>query len=426
MSNLKIKIDPITWVELPTLVQDLAPLEAQVDQLFGPATIVFQDDFSNHTNGSISGKVPVIGPAWGASGTAPTISSGKLTGVGGYAYANLGTHAHYIEVVMVFNGTGGANTISWVTDPFALTNLIHLEYDNDGFTLKTLQSGVWATHDTMAGQWKTTCKTDGATPYKIGIVVMGNTALVIGPNGEPFSVVDVRLGALESLTNGFYLQPTADGSINSVRAIRFPVDDTAAALLSPIDIAGLALVYGLNGNLSSKLNAWHEVSMGIGQAGLPALIFGPHTVITKLTAAASAGASAFTSEVSVYGATTVVVGQGSSQEAVTLSGAPTPLPIFAGPYAQGISGTLANAHATGEVVTATGFTRPRFDWNPFSGVIDVAGAPLNLIEALHVDGVKVVGNQQAANPDTSGATLGQLETEVNELKAAMRAHGLIA
>jgi hypothetical protein len=33
---------------------------------------------------------------------------------------------------------------------------------------------------------------------------------------------------------------------------------------------------------------------------------------------------------------------------------------------------------------------------------------------------------QAANADTSGATLGQLETEVNELKAVMRTFGLIA
>jgi hypothetical protein len=33
---------------------------------------------------------------------------------------------------------------------------------------------------------------------------------------------------------------------------------------------------------------------------------------------------------------------------------------------------------------------------------------------------------QAANADTSGATLGQLETEVNELKALLRTVGLIA
>lgn len=35
-------------------------------------------------------------------------------------------------------------------------------------------------------------------------------------------------------------------------------------------------------------------------------------------------------------------------------------------------------------------------------------------------------NQQAANADTSGATLGDLETEVNEIKAVLRAFGLIA
>lgn len=34
--------------------------------------------------------------------------------------------------------------------------------------------------------------------------------------------------------------------------------------------------------------------------------------------------------------------------------------------------------------------------------------------------------QQAANPDTSAATLAALETEVNEIKAALRALGIIA
>lgn len=34
--------------------------------------------------------------------------------------------------------------------------------------------------------------------------------------------------------------------------------------------------------------------------------------------------------------------------------------------------------------------------------------------------------RQPANPDTSGATLVQLETEVNELKALLRAYGLLS
>lgn len=34
--------------------------------------------------------------------------------------------------------------------------------------------------------------------------------------------------------------------------------------------------------------------------------------------------------------------------------------------------------------------------------------------------------QQPANPDTSAATLAALETEANELKAVLRAYGLIA
>lgn len=41
-------------------------------------------------------------------------------------------------------------------------------------------------------------------------------------------------------------------------------------------------------------------------------------------------------------------------------------------------------------------------------------------------GIGTTATQQAANPDTSGATLGDLETEVNQLKAVLRAFGLIA
>jgi hypothetical protein len=41
-------------------------------------------------------------------------------------------------------------------------------------------------------------------------------------------------------------------------------------------------------------------------------------------------------------------------------------------------------------------------------------------------GVGTTATQQAANPDTSGATLPDLETEVNQLKAVLRTFGLIA
>lgn len=41
-------------------------------------------------------------------------------------------------------------------------------------------------------------------------------------------------------------------------------------------------------------------------------------------------------------------------------------------------------------------------------------------------GVGTVATQQAANPDTSGAVLADLETEVNQLKAVLRTFGLIA
>lgn len=66
--------------------------------------------------------------------------------------------------------------------------------------------------------------------------------------------------------------------------------------------------------------------------------------------------------------------------------------------------------------------------------IGSSGATVPLLNGTNVHasgqftafGIGTTATQQAANADTSGATLGQLETEVNELKAALRAYGLIA
>jgi hypothetical protein len=54
------------------------------------------------------------------------------------------------------------------------------------------------------------------------------------------------------------------------------------------------------------------------------------------------------------------------------------------------------------------------------------GANIHASGQFTAFGVGTTATQQAANADTSGATLVQLETEVNELKAVLRAFGLIA
>jgi len=65
------------------------------------------------------------------------------------------------------------------------------------------------------------------------------------------------------------------------------------------------------------------------------------------------------------------------------------------------------------------------DWNA-SAMRLTSGGVLNVIGSYQVDGVKVVGNQGVAIPDTSGASLATLEAEVNKLKEMARTHGLIA
>lgn len=63
-----------------------------------------------------------------------------------------------------------------------------------------------------------------------------------------------------------------------------------------------------------------------------------------------------------------------------------------------------------------------------------SGAVVPLLDGINVHasgqftafGIGTAATQQAANPDTSGATLPDLETEVNQLKAVLRTFGLIA
>jgi hypothetical protein len=62
---------------------------------------------------------------------------------------------------------------------------------------------------------------------------------------------------------------------------------------------------------------------------------------------------------------------------------------------------------------------------PSSGFMQVS---CNIVAngGIFLNGSRILSNQQAAIPNTSGATLATLEAEVNKLKAMNRAHGLIA
>ena len=90
--------------------------------------------------------------------------------------------------------------------------------------------------------------------------------------------------------------------------------------------------------------------------------------------------------------------------------------------------TLTNA-TTGYVTLATAQTIAGA--KTFSAKM-TAGGEVEIDGALNHDGTTVgfygtaPSTQPAANADTAGATLAQLETEVNQLKAALRLLGIIA
>jgi hypothetical protein len=251
-----------------------------------------------------------------------------------------------------------------------VTNYIHLIYSSSSFTL-TVRQDSGTPVEILGGSWSVACKTDDATIYRVGMGVVGDTVVVFGPNGEVRSATDAALRGLVASPT-VYWQPTSVIKISSVRAIAYPIGNDAASLISPLDMAQVAAQYGKNNQIVGSLNNWYEVSIGQNGSGLPGVIFGPENIITRLTSSASAGASSITTERPIYGATTVQVGLGTGAESVTLSGYPDPLPgASTAPtaHAQPISGTLANSHAAGTPVYASGFPRQNLYYNPFVGGI---------------------------------------------------------
>ena len=81
-------------------------------------------------------------------------------------------------------------------------------------------------------------------------------------------------------------------------------------------------------------------------------------------------------------------------------------------------GALATAAMLPEVISVTNLE------NGHSAILRTTSGVFSA--GLYINGTKVVGAQQPNIADTSGATLGQLETSVNTLKAMLRTMGIMA
>ena len=108
---------------------------------------------------------------------------------------------------------------------------------------------------------------------------------------------------------------------------------------------------------------------------------------------------------------------GTESQLTAFPGYATPSVALAATAAAGTAPTLLRSDAT---IAAFDATTPSTLAFGDTGTVGTAAF------AAHRDHGHVMPAQQAANADTSGATLTQLETEVNELKAALRAVGILA
>jgi hypothetical protein len=193
---------------------------------------------------------------------------------------------------------------------------------------------------------------DGATIYRVSLLINGNTALVIGPNGEMASGVSPSVGLLSG-SMAIWEPVTAGSTVaNLVSAMASATDTTG--IMSPGDAtlqaAFAGQLMGPNGQAAGNRNTLNEVLVGIDSVhGTPGITFGPTNIVTYLTSAVSIGASSFSTNDAIPNGSTVVIESGTNTETLTTNATPT----GTGPYSQGTSTTATKTHASGVAVFAS-------------------------------------------------------------------------
>lgn len=217
---------------------------------------------------------------------------------------------------------------------------LHLNINRDGCVLQARFAG--GASDLIGGpKWLEILPADGRI-LRVTLGAYGNTAYVIGPNGEVFSWSDPRINGL--LGGVAYYQFHQDESDNYPKVRRF---------------------YGLADGLASEVPTDHPTALMLSArndgeatlfAGTPAemtfdkapyfgarILFGPELIVARIVAPISASASSFSCEYPLPNGSYYIdpaSDGGANIETVTVNGV-----SGSGPYTVTISGTFANAHA---------------------------------------------------------------------------------
>lgn len=368
----------------------------------GRAAQAIYDDFTRYADGALAGATPLTGSAWSTTGANPTaISGGKATSAGtGYLYQAMTAQPSEMWCDISWSGsdpTIAAMTMAMSSDvPLTLANLLHFNFSATGFNC-TLRANTGSFDGFgLYGNWVRPMKLDG-TKYRVRFAVIGETAVIHGPNGEQFAASDPRVKTLGG--RSVFWEPGSIVSMYACGAVATASSGKPSPYVGPGHAAAAGFLVDHGGRAVGNRDTFGQASVGLDAAsGFPAVMFGPETVYATVTTAVSSGTSLVLDRAMPSG-TVVTLEPGANSETVTTTG----FPGGTGPYTHALTSSVTKSHAIGVVaagaVPSSGRGKVYFDyrfgslytahtWN-FTGGSLVLGTDATYIERASTGVVKV-------------------------------------
>ena len=201
-------------------------------------------DFSAVTDGTnvVSGFTPQIGSAFTNTGAPSVLVQGGLavqkTDATNYAYIT-GVCAKNISRIAVEFALFGAVTNSHLLtimigkNTTLASSVLHLNIQSTGYILSIRTTGNSSEFATQ-GNWAEQLNFGGQL-YRVELVINGDRAMILGPNGECVPITDSRIGGVSGTNYFFEQRYEGSASWSGVKRIwAIGIDTTNAPNASPL------------------------------------------------------------------------------------------------------------------------------------------------------------------------------------------------
>jgi len=380
---------PTVRARLATEMADpTSDVGASLSGTFAPTAripVVVYDDFRASADGALAGAVPTVGPTWRTTGAVPpVVDAGAVTSSGtGYAYMKptVSTEGIWSDVSFVIGSSADDKAMTMAfcltDDAGMLDNLAaHLNWGPRSFSLKVRQDGEITFPDLIRGAWEKDIP--AGTFARVGLIVRGATATVLGPNGEIRSVTDPRIASLNGGT--VFWEPRAVASstahIRSIIATGRTDEGKASGYATSADLAGGGTSQDNYGRLLGSRETMAQVAAGVDPSnGMPTVYFGAATIRTTLEADAAIGASSLSTKHPIPPGSSLRIDSGDSVETITSGSLSTGT---GRPYSTPLGASTTIAHTSGAVVvaTTTSTAQKSMYLNPSNGYFYLPNVPV--------------------------------------------------